>query len=128
VRPGKLFTANERLFVSTAATVRIEKLFEVTGRSSCFDKVDRDVTLEPHGGRGSPGRLPARRSLFFAPSGEAVRQRVRIADPNIPQRWSEWVLTATGLEDVFAQSVQRETPILGVPDSVVRPLFLPYLA
>ena len=31
VRPGKLFTANESLFVSTAATVRIEKLLEVRG-------------------------------------------------------------------------------------------------
>ena len=30
-RPGKLFTANESLFVSAAATVRIEKLAEVRG-------------------------------------------------------------------------------------------------
>lgn len=31
VRPGKLFTANEILFVSTAATVRTEKVLEVRG-------------------------------------------------------------------------------------------------
>ncbi len=44
---------------------------------------------------------------------EAVRQRVQTADPNTRLRWSEWVFTATGLEDVFAESVQWETPILG---------------
>ena len=30
-RPGKLFTANESLFVSIAATVQMEKLLEVRG-------------------------------------------------------------------------------------------------
>jgi hypothetical protein len=54
-----------------------------------------------------------------------MRQRMQIADPNTRLRWSEWVLTATGLEDVFAEGVQWETLILGVPESVVRPLFLP---
>jgi hypothetical protein len=78
-------------------------------RSLCSYKVDRDVTLE---------RCEA---LHAA---EAVRQRVQTADPNTRLRWSEWVLTATGLEDVFAESVQWETPVLGLHDYVVRPLFL----
>ncbi len=67
-------------------------------RSLCSYKVDRDVMLE---------RCEA---LHAA---EAVRQRVQTADPNTRLRWSEWVFTATGLEDVFAESVQWETPILG---------------
>ena len=63
-------------------------------------------------------------TAYFLPRADAMRQRMQIAEPNTRLRWSEWVLTATGLEDVFAEGVQWETLILGVPESVVRPLFL----
>ncbi len=66
-----------------------------------------------------------RDAAYCLPRAEAVRQRVQTADPNTRLRWSEWVLTATGLEDVLAEAVKWETPIRGVHDSVVRPLFLP---
>lgn len=67
--------------------------------------------------------LPRPLFLRFLPRADAMRQRMQIAEPNTRLRWAEWVLTATGLEDVFTEGVQWETLILGVPDSVLRPLF-----
>lgn len=47
-----------------------------------------------------------RDAAYFLPRAEAVRQRVQTADPNTRLHWSEWVLTATGLEDVLAEAVK----------------------
>jgi hypothetical protein len=62
---------------------------------------------------------------MFRPRAVVLRQRMQTASPNTRLRWAEWVLTASGLEDVFTAGLQWEAPILGVHDSVVRPLFLP---